>query len=99
MLIKQKGVSLSRNLAHVTFWRIASNVLNEGKSAIPVLFNGPEVLSFAADKAKLFASNFSKNSNLDELGIFLIVFPSRINLKTHNILLTPKLVKKGYNQP
>ena len=94
MLIKQKGVSLSRNLAHVTFWRIASNVLNEGKSAIPVLFNGPEVLSFAANKAKLFASNFSKNSNLDELGIFLTVFPSRINLKTHNILLTPKLVKK-----
>ena len=29
-----------------------------------LLFKGLEVLSFASDKAKLFAENFSKNSNL-----------------------------------
>ena len=34
----------------VTFWQIASTVLNKGKSAILALFNGPEVLSSAADK-------------------------------------------------
>ena len=62
--------------------------------AIPPLFNGPEVLSSASDKAKLFAKNFSKNSEIDDLGISLPVFPSRTNLKLHNISVTPKMVKK-----
>ena len=44
------------------FWQIANSVLNKGKSAVPLLFNGPEVLSSASDKAKLFAKTFSKNS-------------------------------------
>ena len=56
--------------------------------------NGPEVLSSASDKAKLFAENFSKNSNLDDSGISLHVFPSRTNLKLHNFSLTLKMVKK-----
>ena len=55
----------------------ANSVLNNSKSAIPPLFNGLEVLSSASDKAKLFAENFSKNSNLDDSGISLPVFPSR----------------------
>ena len=76
------------------FWRIANSVLNQGKSAIPPLFNGPEVLSSASDKAKFFAKNFSENSNPDDSGISLPVFPSRTNLKLHNISITPKMVKK-----
>ena len=52
------------------------------------------MLSCASDKAKLFAKNFSKNSNLDNLGISLSVFPSRTNLKLHNISVTHKMVKK-----
>ena len=52
------------------------------------------MLSSASDKAKLFAENFSKNSNLDDSGISLPVFPSRTNLKLHNISVTPKIVKK-----
>ena len=47
----------------------ASNLLNKGKSAIPPLFNGQEVLSSASDKAKLFAENFSKNSDFGNSGI------------------------------
>ena len=43
--------------------------LNKGKFTIPPQFNGPEVLSSASDKAKLFTKNFSKNSNLDDLDI------------------------------
>ena len=39
-----------------------NSVLNKGKSAIPPLFNGAEVLSSASGKAKLFTENFSKNS-------------------------------------
>ena len=72
------------------FSRIANSVLNEGTSAIPPLFNRLEVLSSASDKAKLFC----KNSNLDDSGISLPVFPSRTNLKLHNISITPKMVKK-----
>ena len=52
------------------------------------------MLPSASDKAKLFAENFCKNSNLDDSGISLPVFPSRINLKLHNISVTPKMVKK-----
>ena len=52
------------------------------------------MLFSASDKAKLFAENFSKNSNLDDLGISLPVFPSRMHLKLHNISVTPKMVKK-----
>ena len=52
------------------------------------------MLSSASDKAKLFAENFSKNSNLDDSGISLPVFPSRTNMKLHNISVTLKMVKK-----
>ena len=50
------------------------------------------MLSSASDKAKIVC--FSRNSNLDDSGISLLVFPSRTNLKLHNISVTPKLVKK-----
>ena len=36
------------------------------KFTIPPLFKGLEVLSFASDKAEVFAENFSRNSNLDD---------------------------------
>ena len=52
------------------------------------------MLSSASDKAKLFAKIFSKNSNLDDSGNLLPVFPSRTNIKLHNISVTPKMVKK-----
>ena len=84
----------SQKLGSRDFWRIANSVLNKGKSAIPPLFNGREVLSSASDKVKLFTKNFSKNSNLDDAGISLPVFPSRTNLKLHNISITSKMVKK-----
>ena len=53
-----------------------------------------EVLPTASDKGKLFAETFSKNSNLDDSVISLPVFPSRTNLKLHNISLTLKMVEK-----
>ena len=52
------------------------------------------MLSSASDKAKLFAENIFKNCNPDGSGISLPVFPSRTNLKLHNITITPKMVKK-----
>ena len=91
---KTKESITSQKLGSQDFWRIANSVLSKSKSAIPPLFNRPEVLSSASDKAKLFAKNFSKNSNLDDSGISLPVFPSRTNLKLHNISITLKMVEK-----
>ena len=51
-------------------------------------------MSSTSDKAKLFAENFSKNSNLDDSVISLSVFLSRTNLKLYNISVTPEMVKK-----
>ena len=51
------------------------------------------MLSSASDEAKIFAENISKNSNFDDSGISLPVFPSRTNLELH-LSVTPKMVKK-----
>ena len=58
---KAKEPITSQKVRSCNFWRIANSVFNKGKSAIPPLFNGPEVLSSACDKAKLFDENFYKN--------------------------------------
>ena len=86
---KLKESITSQKLGSWDFWRIANSVLNKGKSAIPPLFNGLEVLVSASDKAKNF-----KNSNLYDTGISLTVFLPRTNLKLHNVSVTPKMVKK-----
>ena len=94
MLLKQRSPLLSRNVALWTFGELLISVLNKGKSALPLLFNGPEKLSSVSDKVKLFAENFSKNSNLDDSSISLSVFPSGTDLKLLNISVTPEMVKK-----
>ena len=78
---KTKESITSEKLGSRDLWRISNSVINKGKSAIPPLFNGLEVLYSATDKAKLFAKNFSSNSNLDDSGNSLPIFPSRTNLK------------------
>ena len=80
---KAKESITSQKLGPRDFWRIANNVLNNGETAISPLFNGQRCR--ASDKAKLSAKNFSNNSNLDDLGISLPVFPSRTNLKLRNV--------------
>ena len=91
---KTKESIFPQKLGTQVFWQIAKSVLNKDKSAIPPLFNSPEVLSSASDKAKSFAKNFPKNSNLDDLGISLPDFAARTNLKLN--MLTPKI--KGSNE-
>ena len=87
MLIKQKSSSLPRNLALGTF----GELLIVFSTKVGLLHT--DVLSSASDKGKLIAKDFSKNSNLDDSGISLPVFPSRTDLKLH-ISVTPKMVKK-----
>ena len=93
-LTKTKESITSQKLRSRYFWLIANSVLTKAKSAIPSQFNGLEVLSSASDKAKMSAKNFSKNSNLDDSGFLSPVFPSKTNLKLHNISITSKMVKK-----
>ena len=52
------------------------------------------MLPSASDKGKLFAKNFSKNSDLDYSGISLPVLPSRTNLQLHNISINAKMIEK-----
>ena len=95
---KTKESITSQKLASRDISRISISVLNKGKSAIPPLFNGLEVLSSASYKANLFAENFS-NSNIDDSCLSLPIFSSRTNLKLHNISITPKMVKKVIMNP
>ena len=95
-----KSVPESAKLTYVYKTRVypsqkfGNSVLNKATSTIPSLSNDLEVLPYAFDKAKLFAEIFSKNSNLDHSGISLSAFPSRTNLKLHNVHATHNLVNK-----
>ena len=91
---KTKESIISQKRGYLDFWRTANSVLNKSKSAIPPLFNRMGVLSSASDKTNLFAKIFAKNSYLEDSGISLPAFPSRTNLKLHNIFVTLKMVKK-----
>ena len=59
------------------------------------LGSDPEVLPFPSNKAKLFTKDFSKNSNIDEQGTSSN-YPSRTNLKPHNIPVTHILIDVQY---
>ena len=87
MVIKQKESITSQKLGSRDFWQIANSVLSKGKFVIPPLLKGQDVLYY---KAKVFAKNLSKNSNLDNSGISLPIFPSRTNLKLKNISVHPQ---------
>ena len=52
------------------------------------------VLSSTLEKIKMIAEIFSKNPNLDDLGMNLPVFSFRINMRLHNVPVTLDLVKK-----
>ena len=75
---KSKESITSQKLGSRDFWRMADSVFDKGKSAITPLYKGSEVLSSVSDKATLFANNFSKNSNLDDSGIFYLFFSLKL---------------------
>ena len=95
MLVKQKNPLLARCLALGTFGELLI-VFSTKVNLLYLLYLTAQrccLLHLKTTPAKLFAQNFSKNSNLDDSGISLPVFPSRTNLKLH-ISVTPKMVKK-----
>ena len=74
------------------FWRISNSILNRGKSTIPPLFNGPEVLTSSKDKADLFAKKFSTNSTLDDSFHPLPDFPSQTDQGLSSLRITSRKV-------
>ena len=66
---KTKERITSQKLGSCDFWGMANS-----KSAIAPLFNSLEVLSSASDKAKLFAENYSMNSNFFTCFLSLYLF-------------------------
>ena len=94
MLIKQKGQSLPRNLALRTFGELPI-VFSAKINLLQLLYSMAQrwCLLHLIKQNCLLKTN-STNSNLDDSGISLSVFPSRTNLKLHNISVTPTMVKK-----
>ena len=91
MLKKKKRVTSQKPGSQV-FSQISNSVCY---IAINLLYlSSMEVLPYPSDKAKLLPENFPKNSNFNDSGISLPVFPSRTNLKVHNSSVIPKMVKK-----
>ena len=82
----------SQRIGSRDFWRICNSILNRGKSAIPPLFNGPEVLTASMDKANLFARNFSNNSTLDDSFHALPDFPLRTEQRLCSRKITARMV-------
>ena len=94
ILIEQKSLSLPRNFALGTFGELLI-VFSTNLNLHYLLYSmARSCCPSASDKAKLFARNFSRNSVFVNAGISLPVFPCRTNLKSHDISVTPNLVKK-----
>ena len=82
-LIKQ--TITSQKLGPRDFWQIANSFLNRGKSVMLTIFNSSVMMSSVSDEVKVFAESFSNNFNCLDSGILLPAFPSRNDLKLHNI--------------
>ena len=85
----------SQHIGSRDFWRISNSILNRGKSSIPPLFNGPEVLTSSKDKANLFAGKFSANSTLDDTLHSLPDFLSRTEQEIVSMRITVRMVAKA----
>ena len=58
VLIKTKESITSQKLGSRDLWGIANSVPNKGKSAIPPLFNSPEVLSSSSNNQSCMPKTF-----------------------------------------
>ena len=94
MLIKQKSPLLPRNLALVTSGRLLIVFSTKVNLLYLLYLTGRRCCLLHLIKQNCLLKDFSLNSNLDDSGVSLPVFPSRTNLKLHNISITPKMVRK-----
>ena len=83
---------LIQSIGSRDFWLIYGSFSNKGKTLIPPLFNGPEVISSFRNKAQRFAKLFSRNSILDDSGHILPDFPPRTDTDMTHLSITKKVV-------
>ena len=91
MLMKQKSLSLLINLALGTFGELLIVFLTK-VNLLYFLYSTTQRCCLL--HLQNFLLKLLLNSNLDDSGISLPVFPSRTNLKLHYISVTSKLVNK-----
>ena len=103
---KTKESIISQKLGSRDFWQIANSVLNKGKSAVPPLFSGPGCCLLHLIKQNFLLKTFLRTLILVTQYESLPVFPSRTNLKLHNIFVTRKMELRtlihtnlGHNEP
>ena len=87
----RNNISIQK-LATRDFWRTANSVLNNNKSAIPPLFQGPFVASSPKDKTDVFAQQFAANSTLDDNGRSPPDFPLWTHTSIKLPVITPRKV-------
>ena len=94
MLIKWKGLSLTRKMTLRTFGELL--IMISTKVYMLYLFYSTawRCCLLHLMKQNCLWKTFSMNSNLDDSGISLPAFSSRTHLKLHKFFITPKLVKK-----
>ena len=92
MLIKRKSPSLPRNLALETFGELPKVFTIKANLLYLLCSTARRCCLLHLIKQNCLLKTFL--SNLDDSGISLPVFPSRTNLKLHNISVIPKMVKK-----
>ena len=83
---------VSESVGFCDFWCIYRSFSNKGKSLIPPLFNGPEILTSFASKAELFAKQFSSNSTLDDTGHVLPEIQLRTEVNLSSLNATSRMV-------
>ena len=83
---------VTQSIGSRDFWCIFRSFSNKGKSLIPPLFHGPEVVSSSRNKVELFAKLFSSNSTLDDSGHMLPDFPPRTDTDLTHLNITNKMV-------
>ena len=74
------------------FWKIINSVLNRGKSAIPPLINGAQIIHSSKDKAELFARIFSSNCTQSPTCINFSDSTEPISKKISDLQITPSSV-------
>ena len=75
---KTKESITSQELGSRDFWRIANSVLSKRKSAIPPLFKGPEVLSYASEQNCLLKTFLRTITLMIQVSLSLFSLPELI---------------------
>uniref|UniRef100_T2M7Y8 Man(5)GlcNAc(2)-PP-dolichol translocation protein RFT1 n=1 Tax=Hydra vulgaris TaxID=6087 RepID=T2M7Y8_HYDVU len=93
-----KSRILSQKLGSKDFWKIFNSIINKGRSNIPSLIHGTDLITSPKDKAELFAKNFSSNSTLESYGHSLPSIPVKQVDPLLDIQITPASVAKVISQ-